>query len=250
MSHLHLDETRLNDAADGTLAGTDAAAVQEHLDGCAECADRVQEIRALSSDARRLGGDIEPERDLWPGIVARMRSEGGREIAFPGAAGAAGAAGGERDRVIRPYDRAARHPAMRVAAAVTLLLVGAAAGVLVTRAADAPAGAPPVATTSDTPPDRAGVALVGTDVRATVQREYASPVAELEAELAERRDQLSPEAIAEIERNLRIIDEAIDAAVKAFDESPGDPVLPDMLHKAYGRKVELLEQAVGLPRII
>lgn len=250
MSDRHLDDTRLHDAADGSLAAADVDAVEAHLAACAACAERVRSIRALLEDARALAAPVEPERDLWPGIRARLGSPG-REIPFPA-----------RVRVDRESasrrQAASRHggawPAgLRIAASVALLVVGGAAGMLIARAGQAP-GAPVAGAPADgAAPDAAAAPEFGVgviDVRATLAGEYANPVAELEAELERRRDELPPETVAEIQRNLEIVDRAIDAAIAAFDDSPGDPVLPDMLHSAYGRKVKLLERAVGLPRAI
>ena len=234
MNGSHLDETRLHDAADGTLSEADARAVDAHLAACAACAERVRAIRDLLDEARGLAVPVEPARDLWPGIRDRMDGRE-NEVAFPAPARADEAA------------RRAWPPALRIAASVALLVTGAAAGVLIARtgqtsgAPEAAAGAPPSDVTLVSDP---------TDLRATVANEYESPVAELQAELDRRRDEMSPETVAEIERNLEIVDRAIEAAMAAFDESPGDPVLPQMLQNAYGRKVELLEQAVRLPRTI
>lgn len=236
MNDAHLDEALLNDAADGTLAGGAADAARAHLDACVRCSERVRELRALLEDARRLSAPIEPERDLWAGIQARMRARA-NEIRFPA------------PRRAEPSRRAAAWPpALRAAAALALLLTGGAAGVLIARAAQTPA-------TGVAPSAGGGEAVLVADdgipdLRAQVADGYASPIAELAAELDRRRADLPPEAVAEIERNLAIVDRAIEAARAAFDESPGDPVLPQMLQRAYGRKVELLERAVGLPRTL
>jgi len=248
MSDRHLDDTRLHDAADGSLAAADVDAVEAHLAVCAACAERVRSIRALLADARALGVPVEPERDLWPGIRARLGGPG-KEIPFPARVRVDREAASRRQATSR---QGGAWPAgLRIAASVALLVVGGAAGMLIARA-----GQGPVAPVATAPPDvaapgaAAALASDVIDVRATLAGEYANPVAELEAELERRRDELSPETVAEIQRNLEIVDRAIDAAIAAFDESPGDPVLPDMLHSAYGRKVKLLERAVGLPRAI
>lgn len=244
----HLDETRLHDAADGSLAGADVEAVEAHLAACAACAERVRSIRALLEDARALAAPVEPERDLWPGIRARLGSPG-KEIPFPARVRVDGEAVSRRPAA--PRHRAGWPVGLRVAASVALLVVGGAAGMLIARAGQAPVGPVATAPVDEAAPGDAAAPEFGViDVRATLAGEYANPVAELEAELERRRDELPPETVAEIQRNLEIVDRAIDAALAAFDESPGDPVLPDMLHSAYGRKVKLLERAVGLPRAI
>ncbi|HSM35532.1 MAG TPA: zf-HC2 domain-containing protein [Longimicrobiales bacterium] len=237
MNGTHLDETRLHDAADGTLSGADARAVDAHLAACAACAERVRAIRDLLDEARGLAVPVEPARDLWPGIRDRMAGRE-NEVAFPAPARADEAA---------PRVRRAWPPALRIAASVALLVTGAAAGVLIARTGQT-SGAPEAAAGS--PPSDVTLVADPTDLRATVANEYENPVAGLQAELDRRRDELPPETVAEIERNLEIVDRAIEAAMAAFDEAPDNPVLPQMLQNAYGRKVELLEQAVRLPRTI
>jgi anti-sigma factor RsiW len=239
MNGSHPDETRLHDAADGTLSGADAEAVEAHLAACAACAEQVRGIRALLDEARGLASPVEPAHDLWPGIRARVDVGRENEIAFPARPVPVAPTPPRRGR--------AWPPAARIAASVALLLVGGAAGMLIARAGQVPTGP---ATADVAAPTEAVLVADETDLRGTVAGEYANPVAELEAELDRRRGELPPETIAEIERNLEIVNRAIAAAMAAFDESPGDPVLPDMLHSAYGRKVELLEQAVRLPRTI
>lgn len=100
------DPSRLHDLVDGLLSDGDHALVQAHLLECPKCRDEVESLRALLARAASLPDSIEPPRDLWPGIVERVR---------PAA----------------PRPRFAR-PALLLAAAV--LLVGATA--LVTHVAD------------------------------------------------------------------------------------------------------------------
>ena len=68
-------EVRLNEYVDGTLAARDrgaAVAVEAHLAGCAGCRAAVAELRQLVADARALPRSIEPLRDLWAGVAARL----------------------------------------------------------------------------------------------------------------------------------------------------------------------------------
>jgi hypothetical protein len=65
-------EMRLNEYVDGTLAAPERAAVEAHLAGCAGCRAAVPELRRLVAGARDLPRSIEPRRDLWLGIAARI----------------------------------------------------------------------------------------------------------------------------------------------------------------------------------
>ena len=70
-------ETQLNEYVDGTLAAAARALVEAHLAGCAGCREAVVELRALVAGAADLPKRIEPARDLWTGIAARV---GKREV--------------------------------------------------------------------------------------------------------------------------------------------------------------------------
>ena len=70
-------EAQLNEYVDGTLAAEARALVEAHLAGCAGCRAAVVELRALVAGAADLPKRIEPARDLWTGIAARV---GKREV--------------------------------------------------------------------------------------------------------------------------------------------------------------------------
>jgi anti-sigma factor RsiW len=66
-------DAKLNEYVDGALAARDRASVEAHLAGCAACRAGVAELRSLSASATSLPKSIEPGRDLWPAIAARIR---------------------------------------------------------------------------------------------------------------------------------------------------------------------------------
>ncbi len=65
-------EARLNEYVDGTLPAGDRAAVEAHLAECAACRTAVAELRALVAGAASLPTTVEPGRDLWATIEARI----------------------------------------------------------------------------------------------------------------------------------------------------------------------------------
>jgi predicted anti-sigma-YlaC factor YlaD len=64
----------LDDHVDGALAPADEAALGEHLAACPACRAERDALRALSAEARALPEAVEPSRDLWPGIAARIEA--------------------------------------------------------------------------------------------------------------------------------------------------------------------------------
>lgn len=74
----HFSPAELVDAADGTLAASRAA----HLDGCAPCAARVTDLRALQAAAR--DADVqEPSPLYWQHLSARVHERVARETIVP-----------------------------------------------------------------------------------------------------------------------------------------------------------------------
>ena len=65
-------EAQLNEYVDGTLATGARALVETHLAQCAGCREAVAELRALVAGAAALPKSIEPGRDLWTPITARI----------------------------------------------------------------------------------------------------------------------------------------------------------------------------------
>ena len=65
-------EAQLNEYVDGTLAADARAQVEAHLAQCAGCREAVAELRTLVAGAAALPKTIEPGRDLWAPITARI----------------------------------------------------------------------------------------------------------------------------------------------------------------------------------
>lgn len=77
---------------------------------------------------------------------------------------------------------------------------------------------------------------------------YIEQAAALSGVLGAGRGRLAPETIETLERNLRIIDEAIAESRAALEADPGDPDLRLLLQASHQQKVALLEQATRLAR--
>ncbi len=62
---------RLSEYLDGTLAGSERAALDAHLAGCTGCAATLVELRRVVARAQNLQ-DQPPATDLWPGVAERI----------------------------------------------------------------------------------------------------------------------------------------------------------------------------------
>lgn len=228
LEHRHIRE-RLDHFLDGELPDPERITVQEHLGRCDECLAEVEALRGIRAGALALPREIAPARDLWPGIAARIQS---------------GVPAEPPANVIRADFGAARRYrgstvwVIRIAAALALVVISSSVTAWLLR------GPVPVATL----PQRVVQPQTTTSLAAfaPMEAEYRSAVETLSIELAARRQQLSPETIATVEENLRIIDQAIAEARAALRANPANAEIPLLLSGVYRQKVELLQNAVQL----
>lgn len=205
----------LNDYAEGALEGEERERVAAHLEECAECRAEAEGLASLLAEAAALPHEIRPARDLWSGIDARLE-----------------------DATIRRPAAGLPRWAL-VAAALALVVVTAAVSSLLTRRWDEAMALK--------------VRRAGGGVEATAPAAASDPaVGEEEARfLAASREllegleaqDLSPETMAIVRRNVAVIDAAIAELHVALRKDPGNGELTRMLLATYQRKIDLLEQA-------
>lgn len=220
---------RLSEYLDGTLSEREAARVEDHLAECPACAGTLAELRQVVEAARALP-DEAPVPDLWPAIEARLPAR---------------TADGVTPRVVpigRGSDRARRRVTLSVpqllAAGIALAVMSAGGAWVALHGGPAdPATSAPVAATA--PPAAGSVVLTAG---------WETAVAELELEFEGRRGELDAETILVVERNLAIIDQAIEQARLALEADPSSGFLNGYVAEAMRRKVDLLRQATRIHR--
>ena len=220
---MHPGEARLNDYLDGELDADAEADVSRHLAECATCRGDVERLRRVVTAAAALDDTIEPARDLWTRIDARIDAAASVEL------------DAWRDR----SPRGLWGHRYQLAAAATLLVIAASTGtLLLVRQADrsAPVAAAPT-------PDAAAVRLVSVPGQA----DYVRAIQELDALLRARQDQLDPLTVAVVEQNMAIIDQAIRETQSALASDPANGDLNRAVSAAYKTKINLLRRAVELP---
>jgi hypothetical protein len=199
----------LDDYLERKLDAAMAGAAADHLATCAACRVRTDELRALLAAAATLPRDIQPPRNLWPEIAARLASRQPRALTWK--------------RWV-PLAIAAT-----VLVAVTALLTARlTSNGTVVATGPAPAAVHPATFDAD--------------------REYALATEDLERLLAERRDRLAPATVAVLEHNLALIDAAIAESRAALAADPANADLRALLWGAHRQKLELLERAMRLTR--
>jgi anti-sigma factor RsiW len=217
---------RLSEYLDDELPPDDRAALEAHLRGCVACGAVLADLKRIVVRARGLE-DSPPERDLWPGIAARI-----------------GASTGETTVVDLTTARARRRWTFSLpqltAAAIALMTVSGGTVWLMR-----PVPSMPVASRSTTPVIPAVVTVSSRPARSADQS-YAAAVSDLERVLAQGRGRLDPTTVRVIERNLATIDSAIAQAQRALAADSASVYLNSHLAETMQRKLDLLRQAAAL----
>ena len=208
----HLSFEQLNDFVDGRLSPASRHELETHLARCARCARDRDRLEALLVQSRALPAEVTPPPELWSAVH--------REIVAAASS-----------RMPRAW--------LLAAAALLLIAVSSAVTALLVRR-------PQVVAVRHGETATAVAALRLPVAVRSVDADYQAVIRELDESLAERRGQLSPETIAKVEANLRVVDQAIGEARRALAADPANRDLVDLLASSYERKLELLRQASEL----
>ena len=190
---------------------------ERHRAECSTCAGLWADIELISAEARALP-PLTPSRDLWRGIEARISA-------------------GSSAVVSRVERRWYSSTAVRLATAASLL-VAATAGVTWRLANDRAADDLPI------------VAAVPTARQASYEADMASmdrEIGTLQSLVDAKRDQLDPRTVEVLERNLKVIDQAIAESRAAFLQDPASGFLATRLARSYSNKLTLLRSTATMP---
>jgi hypothetical protein len=230
MSETHAWTDRLSDYIDGDVTASERADMEAHLVECSACRGVLEELRAVVVRARAAPESL-PARDLWPGIAAAIDAPValGRAatgvIALPGAEGPVPA----RRRLVLTAPQLA-------AAAVALVIVSS----LSTWAAAAA-----LARGGPAEPEARGAAIFSVDVP-SAPTGLAEELESLEEALARSSAGLDADTRRIIQKNLAVIERAIDESRRALVVDPGNAFLESHLDRAYRRKLTYLREAAQL----
>jgi hypothetical protein len=217
-------DDRLDDYLDGALGEREFQEIELHLHGCESCREQERRLRSLLAQAAALPRELAPARDLWPEVAKRLGHRG--LLAFSPRPGA-----------LRAWLPGALAAAALLALALAVTLRDRVVSVP-RQASSEPSGVSrPVGTSADT------TGVLG------AERDYASAAAALLAALESRREQLSPETMAAVEKDLLVIDQALADIRKALAKDPGSGALNHLLVSTHQRKVKVLQRVVKLSRI-
>ena len=233
---------RLSDFMDGGLSAAERAEMEDHLAQCGACRRVLEELREVKHRAAELG-PVEPSRDLWAGIAATLQAPKGedrkeaRVIALPTAVAPETAERGGTSEGRSPTRRRFSFSPVELVAA-SLALVAVSSAVAWSAGAAMPGSGTPLATVE---PADGVIAPVARTVEPPP--ELAQELAELEEAVVEARGVLDPNTIRILERNLGIIEQAIEDSQRALAQDPENDFLVEHLQRVYQRKVEYLRDA-------
>ncbi len=227
---------QLEDFHYGELAERTAAELRAHLAACDPCRsaseEMVSEDKRYEAYAEGLDRTLEVEPQMWQRIRARIE-----DPSQPGKRRLAEFVAGLLPHGFVPRQAAYAMVLVLFSVGVTLL------GVHYYRIKSA--GSVGMRTSGDT----AVVAREGgpqTGLEAALraieraEAEYINAIEVLNKIVDKRKPTLDPQLVAEVEKNLKAIDESIAATRNAYHAHPSDPDLAHYMLLAYEKKVELL----------
>jgi anti-sigma factor RsiW len=231
---------KMSDHIDGLLSEADARGLADHLDACAECRSIEMELRAVVAAAQAAPA-LEPNRDLWAGIAARIDNSA-PGVSPPDHHESADRfrrqAGTGRSAIARRFSFSM--PQLAAAAIILMALSGSAVWLLT-----GPTDGTPVAsgTIIQSASDPSGsIRAVATAVPPV---DYSEDIVELERALESNSAELDPATVEVIERSLEAINSAIADARAALAADPGNPYLHRQLDNTMRKKIAVLRRATG-----
>ena len=212
-STTHLTEEERQELADGTIAAEREQAVRAHLRACAECANDVAKLERLIMRAREMEEPAAELAELWPGIRSRI----------------------EHDKVVSLTTAPTAHSKRRPWTLGVAAGLAAALAIAIWLGLRTNTGAVDFTATRTRLDTGAPTELVADSVRA-----YKEEAQVLLDRLELTRSMLEPGAAAAIDKDLAVIDSAIDELQTAIARDPRNAALQRLLAASYREKIEVL----------
>jgi negative regulator of sigma E activity len=235
----------LSDFLDGALPDEEHLALSAHMEECLECFHVRSELDEIVSYCRETRGQYEAppnERALWLRIRNTIESQ-------PGALTASAAASGTTKRTrlglwSRWMDRQWELTLPQLAAAVSVIIMAVALGTAFSlqqvknnsqQDAQAAAGGAMQAGTT------AGIKTLSTDVDDRLRRQQIA-IDYWYDRVAQRKRRWNPQLREAFDRNLNVLDQAVEDSRQRLKVNPHDEISEEMLNAALNDKMELLKE--------
>jgi anti-sigma factor RsiW len=227
--HSERYQNSIADFVDGTITPIRRVELETHLAECAECRALVADLEKIRDAAGGLDDLVPPDR-VWLQLAGRLRQEG--RISE-----------GARSQPVRRFDRT-----WLAAAAALVIAAGASILFLVPRTPKvAPQQTPPVAAAPapGNAVDAKSVESVQNEVEAA-QAQFEKAISDLERVAKANEHTLDPATAATIDKNLGIVNQAIDENRAAVKAEPASAAARETLFDALRQKVTLLQDTIAL----
>ena len=212
----------IGELVDGTIADAARRELAAHLRTCDACTALVSELTSIRQAAGSLER-LEPPPASWPPIQSRA------------------GVGGRRTSAVRSW--------LPLAAAAVLLLAVAAGYVYQGPAAEQAAAPAPAAADEETVEGSADEqAALASSVEAKLrlaEQHYQEAIRDLE-KLTQDRGALDPQVAAALQKNMQVVDQAIDESRAALRSEPENEPAQQSLFDAFRTKVTLLQDTIAL----
>jgi hypothetical protein len=215
---------RLSEYLDDEMNVTERSQCDEHLAACAMCREALGELRMVVATAQ-ADADRDPQIDLWPAVLeqiapveAKTRPTASRQFVFT-------------------------LPQLALAASLLIAVSASVAYLAAGRAVSQPDVLPDVLEVAIQAFAEPMAPLANVERANFADAQYDEAVADLEKILVDLRDELNPQTVMVIERNLASIDQAIREARAALDGDPANTFLNSHLAEARRKKLDLLRRA-------
>jgi hypothetical protein len=212
----------IHELVDGTLGPIRRAELELHLESCHGCRGLAADLREIARAARSLDA-LEPPEQVWKSISGRLRA--GRAVAAP-----SGALG--------------RHRSVALLAIAATLVLAVGASLFMLRG---PAIAPQPAPTSQAGAAGPGNALPDDPVQ-SVEKELAATETQFLRliEASEASNSVDPKTTAAMQKNLQVMNEAINETRKALVADPQNAPAKSSLYEVLKQKIQFLQETIAL----
>jgi hypothetical protein len=248
-------ESRLQDYLESDVDNAMRERMDAHRINCSACDALTDELLELTHSAARIP-DLSPDRDLWSGIANRIEAE---VVEFPvtpvpgevravvpvngGPVYAEYVSASDRTSPQVPRRPVVPRSLFRLSAAAAIL-VAATAGVTWSVATRGSQSTDSAAADSGFASAMAGTRSVSNVSGPTLDVTYDTEIASLRKIVDERRAEIDSTTLAVLERNLKVIDDAIAESKAALAASPTSSFLMERLSDAYDTKLRTLRAVV------
>lgn len=222
----------IGDLVDGALSREDAATLNLHLEDCLSCADVRNDLQSIVSFCRQNRGQYDPtpnERALWLRIKNVIEAENAAAVV------AAPAHPSSRKLfpawMNRSWELSLPQLTASVAALVVVVSLATAVGIRRWESTDSAGSKNGTA---------AGLAVTGIDVRDRIsQQQQAISYWNQRVDLNKAR--WNQQMRDTFDRNLLVIDQAVNDSLNELNRNPHDEVSEEMLNTALSDKLALLK---------